>query len=120
MASYRKYWDGSAALVSLILAVCTAYVLQQWDTDEHWAFNIFIILLPRLIEPPVEKYLDQAMDEQMAKIKRMRYQMEMLVWNERSLRWTMGDAMADASYGPNATRIANMQMKGLSSSHHSI
>ena len=56
----------------------------------------------------------------MTKIQRMRNQMEMLVANEYSLRFAMGDDIVDASYGPNATRVATLQMKGLSSSHQSI
>ena len=116
----RVHWDGSAAITALILATCTAYLLQHWDTDESWRFNLLIIILPRLIEPPVEKYLDQQLEKQMVKIQRMRNQMEMLVQNEQSLRFAMGNALVDASYGPNATRVATLQMKGLSSSHQSI
>ena len=120
MASYRNYRDGVAALVALILAVCTAHLLQQWDPDESWAFNLFVVILPRLIEPPVEKHFDQPLAKQMVKIERLRHQTEMVVANEQTLRFAMGDAIADASYGPNATRVAALQMKGLSSGHHSI
>ena len=116
----RVHWDGSAAILALILAACAAYLMQQWESDENWKFNLLIVILPRLIEPPVEKYLDQPMAKQMVKTQRMRNQMEMLVANEHSLRFAMGDNIADASYGRNATRVATLQMKGLSSSHQSI
>ena len=67
----RVHWDGSAAILALILAACAAYLMQQWESDENWKFNLFIVILPRLIEPPVEKYLDQPMAKQMVKIQRM-------------------------------------------------
>ena len=35
-------------ILAVLLAIGTSWVLRQWDADENWAFNVFIIILPRL------------------------------------------------------------------------
>ena len=79
-----------------LLAVITSWVLRQWDADENWAFNIFIIIIPRLLDPPVEAYFGKSKSEQMTLIQSMRDKGEMLVSSERAMRFVFGDGVADA------------------------
>ena len=93
-----------------LLAVITSWVIRQWDADENWAFNIFIIILPRLLDPPVETFFGKSKAQQMALIQSMRDKGEMMLGSERALRFAMGDRVADASYGLNATRVAKLKI----------
>ena len=97
-------------ILAALLAIITSWVLRQWDADENWAFNIFIINIPRLLDPPVEAYFGRSKAQQMTLIQSMRDKGEMLVSSERAMRFVFGDGVADASYGPNATRIAKFKM----------
>ena len=97
-------------IISVLLAIGTSWVHRQWDADENWAFNIFIIIVPRLLDPPVEPYFSKSKTEQMVLIQGMRDKAEMLAGGERAIRFAFGDGVADASYGPNATRVAKFKI----------
>jgi acetyl esterase/lipase len=98
-----------------------------WDADESWSINLFLILLPRIVDwmqSPVEQRCFGADEAQRARcLHQMRHGMEQLVQSERTLRWAMGDAVADASHGPNATRVGTWEMQTTKDSNgpsHSI
>mmetsp|Transcript_33052 Transcript_33052/g.97513 ORF Transcript_33052/g.97513 Transcript_33052/m.97513 type:complete len:422 (+) Transcript_33052:183-1448(+) len=97
-------------LLAIMVAIGPAWLLRQWDADENWVMNLLIIVLPRLMDTPVEHYFGKPQSDQLARIQIMRDQMELLVSSERTLRFAMGDVIADASYGPNATRVATFKM----------
>ena len=94
------------AIVAVLLWVCYATVLRDYEPEESFMYNVFALVLQPIMFPSILNVIDKPMEAQVARHAKITADMEASV-SEAGAKM-FGPDYWQANYGPEATRVTSI------------